>query len=208
MAVDVDLSPTEGRLGEACAFWQAGRDGGSSLLRAAARVITGVPHYFDAAFVHALEEQARHDPTALFHGAVLLDELERAPRRTASEWATEAGVPDGGFAGRGLRSADQDLDIERRLDRGVIEMPLWGLSLDHRVSERYGERFLLEVLGAFPGIPAWLVSHVKEDEQELVAGGRYDVEAVERSGGATYARLRWVGPVRTRRIGDGYGPGA
>ncbi|MGI3781922.1 MAG: hypothetical protein ACRYG2_14230 [Janthinobacterium lividum] len=189
-------------LGAACAFWQAGRDGGSTLLRGAARVITGVPHYFCAPFIHEKEEEARHTPIALFHGAVLLNELERAPSRTASEWAVETKVADHAFAGRGLKSAEQDDKIEERLDTGRIDMPLWGLSLDRTVTQTYGERFLLEVVGPFPAIPAWLVSHVKEDEQELVTGGRYAVESVERSEGTTLARLRWESSVESRRICD------
>ena len=189
-------------LGAACAFWQAGRDGGSTLLRGAARVITGVPHYFCAPFIHEKEDEARHNPVALFHGAVLLDELERSSRRTPSEWAIHTEMPDVSFAGRGLKSAAQDDKIEQRLSTGVIDMPLWGLSLDREVSESYGNRFLLEVVDPFPAIAAWRVSHVKEDEQELVTGGQYAVESLDRSEGATHAVLRWTSPVQSRRICD------
>ena len=191
-----------GALGAACAFWQAGRNGGSSLLRGAARVISGVPHYFCAPFIHKYEETARHTPEALFYGGVLLGELERAPSRTASEWAVETDVTDHAFAGRGLKSAEQDEKVEQRLDSRVIDMPLWGLSLDRAVSKSYGERFLLEVIGPFPAIPAWRVSHVKEDEQELVTGGHYAVEKIERSEGTTHATLRWTSPAQSRRICD------
>lgn len=146
-------------------------------------------------------------PDALFYGAVLLNELERAQSHSASGWAGETQVPDHAFAGRGLKSAAQDDKIERRLDSGVIDMPLWGLSLDRKVSESYGERFLLEVIDTFPAIPAWLVSLVKQDEQELVTGGHYEVASLERSGGVTHARLRWTSTVQSRTICDVCGPG-
>ena len=189
-------------LGAACAFWQAGRDGGSSLLRASARVITGVPHYFCAPFIHKLEDVSRHDPEALKHGAVLLSALEGAAKHDASGWAEAADVPDRSFAGRGLRSAPQDDKIEERLNTGRIDMPLWGLSLDRAVADSYGGRFLLEVVGPFPAVAAWRVSHVKENEQELVTGGEYAVEQVDRSEGSTYARVRWLAPVQSRCVCD------
>lgn len=178
---------------EACAVWQSGRNGGSSRLRGAARVITGIPHYFDAAFIRAYEDAAREDPDALRHGKAILDALAESPLRTASEWAVFTGVEDAGFAGRGLApNPEKDEAVESRLDSGTIDTPLWGLSLDRTITEQYGGRFLLEIEGPFPAVPAWIVSSVKADERELITGGRYEVNAIERSPGFTRATLHWA----------------
>ena len=61
-------------LAEACAFWQSGRDNGSSRLRGAARVITGTAHYFEADFIRSQEDKAREDPLALRHATTILDQ--------------------------------------------------------------------------------------------------------------------------------------
>jgi len=85
----------------ACAFWQDGRDG-SSLLRGAARVLTGVPHYFEAQFITDYEKRARADDRALGYARALLDALAESAHRSPSEWATFCGIADQDFAGRGL----------------------------------------------------------------------------------------------------------
>ncbi|GAA1434388.1 hypothetical protein GCM10009616_28670 [Microlunatus lacustris] len=192
---------TGSELAEACGFWQAGRDRGSSLLRAAARVITGVPHYFCADYLHQYEFAARRDPVSLAHASTLLNEVGASPFLAASQWAQRCSVSDQSFAGRGLApNPGNDDEIEQRLDEGVIEMPLWGVTLDRKVAAEYGSRFLLEIVGSFPAIPAWLQSHHKAEEQELVAGGRYEVDEVHRSNGLTHARLRWTSPLEPRLI--------
>jgi hypothetical protein len=49
-------------LTEACTLWQGGRDVGSSPVRGAARVLSGVRHYFHADFITAYNQQARTTP--------------------------------------------------------------------------------------------------------------------------------------------------
>jgi len=187
---------TDESLAVACAFWQAGRDGGSSLLRAAARVITGVPHYFCDNYIHEYETRARRDPVALAYACTLLNAVTTSSLFVASHWATRGGLVVQDFAGRGLASnAGNDAQIEQRLDDGVIDMPLWGVTLDREVTQNYGSRFLLEIVEPFPAVPAWLNSKIKSEEQELVTGGHYQVVQVDRSAGHTHARLRWTSPV-------------
>lgn len=185
----------ESELSSACRFWQTGRDGGSSLLRGAARVLTGIPHYFEAPFITAHEDRARQDPQARTYAQVLLQELSRSPARASSEWAALLGVGGGDFAGRGLTAnPGKDEQIEQRLRDGRIAMPLWGLSLDRAVTNSYGSRFLLEVDGPFPAVPASLHSSFKAEELELIAGGNYEVITLERTDDTTHATLRWVSP--------------
>ncbi|WP_448638650.1 hypothetical protein [Geodermatophilus sp. URMC 63] len=72
-------------------------------------------------------------------------------------------------------------------------MPLWGVSLSPGVADSFGTRFLFELVGPFPAVPAWMASGVKTEEQELVTGGRYQVLSQEQRGETTHARLRWIG---------------
>jgi hypothetical protein len=51
-------------LAQACRVWQSSRDQ-SSRLRGAARVLTGIPHYFSADFIADYERAARDDPRTL-----------------------------------------------------------------------------------------------------------------------------------------------
>lgn len=191
-----DVDDVEQALAEACGVWQSGRDGGSSRLRGAARVLTGVPHYFEADFIRDHEEAARNDPAALRHARVILNRLAVSPARPAGEWAATAKVRESDFAGRGLASNLQDAQIEARLDSGSFDMPLFGLSLDREVTVQYGGRFLLEMVGAFPAVPAWLASAVKAEERELITGGRFRVAGLERSDGFTLAKLQWAEPLQ------------
>lgn len=189
----------ENDLAQACAQWQSGRDGGSSRLRAAARVHTGIPHYFAADFIAGQESAAKNDPVSLKNAETILAALREGPVLTASGWSSRTGLPDTGFAGRGLAGkVPYDDDIEQRLDSGTIDMPLWGLSLSRSIADSYGGRFLFELVGAFPAIPTWIASGVKPDEQELIAGGRYRVENIERSDGLTHAQLSWVDHLTSR----------
>lgn len=187
----------------ACAFWQAGRDGGSSLVRGAARVLTGVPHYFSAPYIQAYEATARRDSVALAHAVTLMSGLEATQHQSATQWAIESAVPDQQFAGRGLSANPGNDDrIERRLDGGIINMPLWGVTLDREVTLKFGSRFLLEIVDPFPAVAAWVHSGIKAAEQELIAGGAYEVVSVDRSEGQTHARLRWTSAVQPRAITD------
>ena len=117
------------QLREACWQWQSGRDGGSSLLRGAARVHTGIPHYFSAGFIKEFDDAARKDVRAMEYGAVLLRSVYESDALTAAEWRERCGLSSGSFAGRGLKSAPQDEQIETVLQTGEITMPLWGVSL-------------------------------------------------------------------------------
>ena len=126
-------------------MWQSGRDG-SSRLRGAARVVSGIPHYFQADFITAHEGAARADPAMLDRARTLLSAVGRSRPQTAAEWRGTA-LPEGiDVAGRGLKGKEQDLQILEVLRSGEITMPLWGVSLDRNVAQRYGTRFLLEAL--------------------------------------------------------------
>ncbi|WP_409332333.1 hypothetical protein [Trujillonella humicola] len=181
-------------LAEACTFWQGGQNVGSSPVRAAARVLSGVRHYFSAPFVAAYDEQARTSPEVLAAGIALLRSVNAAPFQDADGWASVVGLLAGGFAGRGISSKPaEDPQIERRLRTGQIEMPLWGVSLSPAVAAGFGTRFLFELDGPFPAVPAWTHSGIKAEEQELVTGGRYRVLSLEERDGTTHVRLRWIG---------------
>src|SRR6478609_5911480 len=124
------MSENNEPLAGACRDWQGGRDLGSTPLRAAARVLTGRRHYFEAPFISEQEEKARSNPPALKAAAVLLEAVNHAPHRTAAEWNQELGLPVGPFAGRGLEPKPEfDGQIEYALTTGRVEMPLWGVSL-------------------------------------------------------------------------------
>lgn len=183
-------------LGEACLRWQTGRDGGSSLLRGAARVLTAIPHYFSAGFIEAYEDRARADPSALRDARVLLGALEGSMTRDPSSWAAhlKLGLGDP-FAGRGLEPKSQDDQIAAQLASGTIDMPLWGVSLNRTIADSYGTRFLFELAGPFPAIAAWTYSGIKAEELELITGGKYAVHKVEDQGATTHVKLAWTAPL-------------
>jgi hypothetical protein len=72
-------------------------------------------------------------------------------------------------------------------------MPLWGVSLSPEVAAEFGTRFLFELVGDFPAVPAWVHSGIKDHEQELVTGGQYRVLSQQERDGTTHVRLRWIG---------------
>lgn len=179
-------------LRDACIAWQGGRDGGSSPIRAAARVLTQTKHYFEADFITRYEAEAAADEQTMARARVLLDELATRPSLTVAQLSERTGVKTL-WVGRGIRSASQDAQIERALASGTISMPLWGLSMDRDVALSFGDRFLFELVGAFPAIAAWQESDFKHDERELITGGRYDVTSLSfSSDGNTVAQLRYV----------------
>jgi hypothetical protein len=181
-------------LAEACTMWQGGRNIGSSLVRGAARALTGIPHYFGADFIRAYEQKARKTPQALAAATTLLRAVNGAERRDADGWNAMTGLPARGLAGRGLEAnPEKDDQILRVLEHGRITMPLWGVSLDRKVAEKFGTRFVLEVVGDFPAVPAWRASGIKDDEQELITGGEYRVLSLTEDGGTTHATLEWIG---------------
>lgn len=191
---------TEQRVQElqaACAAWQGGRQEGSSPLRAAARVVTGTRHYFEADFITQLEREAASNPLRMAHARVLLDELARQPARTVAQWAQSTGI-ETSWVGRGIASGPQDAQIMRALASGTIEMPLWGVSMDQHVAREYGNRFLFELTGAFPAIAAWQASGIKPNERELITGGRYEVMALEPTASGHLVRLRHLAPVAAK----------
>ena len=191
-------------LADAWRDWQGGRDLGSTPLRAAARVLTGRRHYFDAPFITEQEQKTRSNPLALEAAAVLLDAVNGAPHRTAFEWSQELGLPVSLFAGRGLEpKPDYDGQIEDALTTGRVEMPLWGVSLDYDVAWKYGTgkshrfpRFIFAIAGAFPAVAAWVHSGHLPEEQELICGGEYTVvDTVVGEMGVTTVRFEYLRPI-------------
>ena len=178
-------------LRDACAAWQDGRDGGSSPIRAAARVLTGTPHYFQADFITKYELEAAASEATMSRAAALLDALESAPHHDPAGWAAATGF-ESTWVGRGLKSGDQDAQIVAALGTGSITMPLWGLSLDRDVALSFGDAFLFELTGPFPAIAAWQASSIKDNERELIAGGRYAVTAVNESATGLVVKLQFV----------------
>lgn len=187
----------DAELAAACALWQSDRDDGSSLVRGAARALTGISHYFRAEFITEQEKRSRRTPEALRAAVALLRGVNGAEFRDADAWNAACGLPSRGFAGRGLKEKPQDDQILKQLGYGEITMPLWRVSLDRSVADRYGTRFLFELVGEFPAVPAWQASGIKSDEQELVTGGRYRVLSVEGDGPTTHVRLEWMKTVGT-----------
>lgn len=161
-------------LQDACRIWQGGMEGGSSPIRAAARNLTGIKHYFAADFITKYEDAARENPTTTARAAVLLKALEESELHTAEEWAQIAGV-DSDWVGRGIQQGEQDAQILESFATGEVNMPLWGASFDPEVCAIYGDRFTFIMHGAFPAVPAWLHSGIKAEEQELICGGRYRI---------------------------------
>ena len=190
---DITIAP-EFTLAAACTSWQSGRDGGSTLLRAAARALTGIPHYFTAAFITEKEEEARGNPVTL-HSGDLHHAIADAPLLTADQWAERHGVDPANFAGRGLgRKQTEDEQIARQLRGGVIDMPLWGVSLDPAVAQHFGtsdSRWIFQIEGPFPAVAAWSASGIKPEERELICGGRYRVVSQDDEDGVTRVRLRF-----------------
>ena len=193
------------RLASACSRWQADRDG-SSLLRGAARVLTGVPHYFEADFITGYEDRARDDSEVLAEAQALLDALDGSSRRDAEAWTSYAEVAGDGFCGRGLKpKLAGDPQIEQRLREGAIDMALWGVSLDRAIAESYGRtdsapsRFLFSLHGPFPALVSWRESGIKREERELITGGHYRVVDVRSIGPEQdEVSLAWERPVVTR----------
>jgi hypothetical protein len=185
-------------LKEACTIWQSGRDGGSSVVRAAARALTGTPHYFHAQFIDEYQRRAEADPVMLDCARILLDAVADSHPHTASSWCAHTAVPMSDFAGRGLAAQSEDYQIREALDRGEIAMPLWGVSLGRNIALGYGRRFLLEITGRFHGVAAWHESGIKADQREIITGGRYAVEHVEDRDGTTHATLREIALIPAR----------
>jgi hypothetical protein len=192
MATDAPktLTPSQrGDLEDACAAWQGGRDSGSTPIRGAARRLTGTRHYFSAPFISAAENNA--DDLAFDRARVLLKALENADRRDASGWAASLGIPSQ-WVGRGIKSGPQDPQIVDSLRTGRLTMALWGMSFDRTVTSGYGDRFVFELVGDFPAVPAWKYSGVKEHEQELIVGGHYTIQdLIEEAPQTTVVRLRF-----------------
>ena len=161
-------------LAQACEAWQGGRDTGSSPIRAAARVLTGTPHYFQAEFIDKFESDAEANPEMLDYARTLLTALASSPKRDASSWADNLEIASD-WVGRGIKSETQDDQIIESLATKQLCMPLWGASLDKEVAEGYGTRFIFELHGPFPAIPAWTHSEIKPEERELILGGRYKI---------------------------------
>jgi hypothetical protein len=96
-----------------------------------------------------------------------------------------------------------DGQIEDALTTGRVEMPLWGVSLDFALAWKYGTgtshrfpRFIFEIVGPFPAIPAWVHSGYLPEEQELICGGEYKVvDTVVGEQGVTTVRFEYLRPI-------------
>lgn len=161
-------------LRDACAEWQGGMLGGSSPIRAAARNLTGVRHYFRADFIDKYEEEARTDEPTTQRARTLLAALAASPLRTSAEWAHELNTGSS-WVGRGIKLGVQDEQILQSLATGEITMPLWGASFDPDIARHYGDRFTFILHGPFPAVPAWIYSGIVAEERELICGGRYEI---------------------------------
>lgn len=127
----------------------------------------------------------------MVRACALIRAVATADERDADAWCDAVVIPRTSFAGRGIVSKPaNDEQIREQLRRGVIEMALWGVSLDPGVADSYGGGFRFEIEGAFPGVPAWLWSGIKAEEREIVTGGRYDVSSVREVGGVTVVSIR------------------
>jgi hypothetical protein len=191
-------------LASACSWWQNSRDG-SSLLRAAARCLTGQPHYFAADFISDYERRASSDLRALEAARLLLDAVRSSPLRTTTDWCRLAGLPDTDFAGRGLQSKPEDEQIRARLANGTIVIPLWGVSLSRDIARSYGTRWLFLISGAFSGVAAGMHSGVAPEQQEVITGGRYAVLGTEKDAGTTIVRLQVMHAVSLSPLADSPG---
>jgi len=180
------MSPLE----DACTAWQSDRDGGSSTIRGAARRLTRTTHYFDAPFIRNFETDA--DEVTVGRATSLLQALATADRRDSTNWGHALGI-NSNWVGRGIKAGPQDPEILRSLGVGTLTMALWGMSFDRSVTKSFGERFVFELIGEFPAIPAWIESGIKAEEQELITGGVYNVMAlIEESQTTTIVRLEFV----------------
>lgn len=182
---------TDEALRDACRAWQDGRDGGSSPIRAAARVLTGTKHYFDAPFITKYETDAAADDLTMTRARTLLAALAASPSRDANEWGRSTGFSSG-WVGRGIKAGAQDPQIMETLKTGTIAMPLWGLSLDRDVALSFGSAFLFELTGPFPAIAAWKASEHKDHERELIAGGQYAVTRIDETSDGAFVRLQFL----------------
>ena len=173
---NVELSALN--LSDACEVWQSGRDGGSSPLRAAARILTGVPHYFRAEFIDELDRSVADDEQALFRARTLLTAVSSSLPMTTEQWRSSVGLPGPGFASRGIASkpgADEQIEELVAGPEATVTMPLWGFSLSEDVAVEFGDRFLFRLRGPYHAVAAWLHSGVLDAQQELIGSGIYRV---------------------------------
>ena len=70
-------------------------------------MLLGVPHYFEAAFITAFDNQARADQPLQRHADVLLGALARAAWRTSDEYRLNLKLAGVGPASRGLKAKEK-----------------------------------------------------------------------------------------------------
>ncbi len=180
--------------------------GGSSPIRAAARNLTGIRHYFRADFIDRYEDEARSDEVTTQRAWTLLAALAASPLRTPAEWASELNIGSG-WVGRGIKRGTQDQQILQSLSTGEITMPLWGASFDPDIARHYGDRFTFIMHGPFPAIPAWLHSGIVAEELELICGGRYEIiQPTDLTAEKIQVHLRFLGLPTVHRSPE-TGPG-
>jgi hypothetical protein len=188
-------------LADACDAWQSGRDGGSTPIRAAARVLTGVPHYFRAPYINELDGRAAQDETLLARAQCLLDAIAVSSPMDAAQWAAQFDLECAGHACRGIKAnpgADEQIEALVNSSDAAITMPLWGFSLSEEMALSYGTRFMFRVHGPFHAIAAWQHSGVNADEQELIGSGHYRVLETRRDGDTLIVDLEEQSLIRLR----------
>ena len=110
----------------------------------------------------------------LDYARTLLTALASSPKRNPTCWAAKLRICSH-WVGRGIKSETQDDQIIAALETKQLSMPLWGASLHKKVADGYGTRFIFELHGPLPAIPAWKNSGIKHEERELILGGRYSI---------------------------------
>lgn len=176
-----DVDHTATTLADACRTWQSGRNGGSTPIRGGARLLTGIPHYFDADFIDQIDANASQDKETLTHAQVLLTAIEHAPKRTVDEWRSHLHLAGDSPAMRGIASKEGQDHIDDAIERlvtsqnAIIAMPLWGFSLNPAVALGYGSRFVFRLRGSFNAVPAWTHSGDRHDELEMIGSGNYRI---------------------------------
>lgn len=165
-------------LAEACEVWQSGRDGGSTPIRAAARILTGNPHYFSAPFIDELDRKAADDGASLDRARILMGAIRNAEPWDTDRWRASLNISGVGAASRGIAPK---VGIDEQIEALVvgpdarITMPLWGFSLSEDIALGFGSRFLFRLRGPFYAVAAWVHSGVQGAEQELIGSGVYRV---------------------------------
>jgi hypothetical protein len=77
-------------------------------LRAAARVVTGIPHYFSASYIDAYDAATSENSVALTRSRVLLNAVTASEMLDAKGWRALTGLPGPAFASRGIAAKNDE----------------------------------------------------------------------------------------------------